>query len=58
MEYISYLKIFFVFFDTAWAVTCYSSVSKNQSQYRSFRFVMFLTRSQSPPDPPDAIIKC
>jgi len=33
------------------AVTCNSSVSKSQFQYRTFRFVIFLTRSQSPPDP-------
>jgi hypothetical protein len=39
------------------AVTCYSSVSKSQSQYRPFRFVIFLTRSQSPPDPQAAIQK-
>ena len=33
------------------AVTCYSSVSKSQSQYQPFRFVLFLTRAQSPLDP-------
>jgi hypothetical protein len=33
------------------AVTSYPSVSKSQSQYRPFRFEIFLTGPQSPPDP-------
>jgi hypothetical protein len=33
------------------AVTCYSSASKNQSQYRPFRVVIFLTRAQQPRGP-------
>ena len=33
------------------AVTRYSSVSKSHSQYRPFKFVIFLTRAQLPPDP-------
>jgi len=34
------------------AVTRYSSVSKSKSQYRPFRIAIFVTISQSPPDPP------
>ena len=51
IEKIPLIDILFLRFDTASAVRCYSSTSKSQSQYRPFRFVIFLTRAQSPPDP-------
>ena len=44
--------------NTDWPVLAdswYSSVSKSQSQYRPFRVVIFVTRSQSPPDPQETL---
>ena len=51
IEKIPLIDILILRFDTASVVRCYSSTSKSQSRYRPFRFVIFLTRAQSPPDP-------